>query len=203
MELVLKELDAQKTRRDGLKDKSAPSPEFREGRDLPPISSLFENEIWFPIKGHLSARLDSESSSTRDHRMHHQHSRHSSDRKNREVCKALLLAMPPFPQLQEAAQKHSHMWETFVKFHFPASDAQLTLPQFVQRVAQHQDAVGIAKALQLVASVMDFESRERLLLLVDRLIIWDNVYMETLGGLDCALWQGTLFADIGQARRSW
>jgi hypothetical protein len=55
----------------------------------------------------------------------------------------------------------------------------------------------------MVATVMEPLIYERLLLLVDQLIIFDNEYMATIGGLECALFQGTLFAEIGQTRRSW
>lgn len=205
MELVLKELNIQNTTsRDEPKDKVTPSPEFHSDSARPPITSLFENNIWFRVEGQLSAQLESDRSSTQfsNDLQNHQHSGYGSEQ-NRQVCEALLVALPPYAKVQEAADKHGHIWEFFLKPQLPESQQNLTLPEFAQQAVEKANAVEIAKVLQLVATVMDVQSYERLLLLVDRLIIWDDVYMDTLDGMECALSQGTLFANIGQARRSW
>jgi hypothetical protein len=205
MELVVKKLNPQTTPRHRRKDKITPSSEVHSGSTLPPITSLFENDVWFRVEGQLSAQLESDNSIMRfskDHQMNRQLYGYSPE-KNRQVCEALLLAMPPYAKVQEAAEKHGDIWEFFLKGQLPASHQKLTFPQFSQQVAENEDAVGIAKVLQLVATVMELQSHERLLLIVDRLIIWDDVYMGTLEGMECALLQGTLFANIGQARRSW
>jgi hypothetical protein len=204
MELVLKELNIQNTSRHELKDRTTPPSELGSGRALPPITSLFENDVWFRVEGQLSAQLEPDNSTAQlagDHRTDGQHSS-SSPEKHQQVCQALLVAMPPHSKIQEAATKRGDIWKFFMKRHLPASQG-LTFPQFAAQAEEREDAVGIAKVLQLVATVMDVQSHERLLLLVDRLIIWDDVYMATLDGIECALLQGTLFADIGQARRSW
>jgi hypothetical protein len=205
MELVLKELNVQTPSRYEPKDNITPPTEFHPGRTLPPITSLFDNDVWFRVEGQLSVQLESDGSAMKfsgDHHMDRQYPGFSRE-KNRLVCQALLVAIPPYEKVQEAGKKREDIWKFFINDHLPTSHQGLTFPQFAAQVEEHEDAIGIAKVLLLVATVMDVQSHERLLLLVDRLIIWDDVYMATLDGIECALLQGILFADIGQARRSW
>jgi hypothetical protein len=192
---------------------------FTEATPLPPISSLFENAIWYRIDGKLSPLLDSDTPRpqsasegyTIDKNGPEKRYAHASistsikAEKNHRVCEALMAAMPPQQKVHEALKKYSPVWAYLMNaIHGRSTVSEdLSLQAFFQKAIVQHDPVSIGKVVQMVATVMDPSTYERLLLLVDELIIYDNEYMATIGGLECALFQGTLFADIGQTRRSW
>ena len=84
-----------------------------------------------------------------------------------------------------------------------ATPEQLSLESFVSHALSRGTPTQMAKVLQLVARTVDEEHLERILLLIERLVLVDDEYMGTMEGLECAYLQGNLYSDIGQARRAW
>jgi hypothetical protein len=121
--------------------------------------------------------------------------------KNQRVCKTLLAALPGQEKINEGLEKHAQWWAHIQKK--LDSGKETSLAEYMENAVANDDPIALAKIVQMVATVMDESPFEKLLLLVDRLIIHDDEYMSSIEGLECALFQGRFYSDIGQARRSW
>jgi hypothetical protein len=194
----------------------------RKSDKLPPISSLFENDVWMRIEGKLRSvnepadgQAGEDEEELIDQNGLYTNKRENDDEKpiprelrqnkNKRICDAFLAAMPNQARFQDAVSKCAPLWEHVMRTALGpnVTPTLLSLPLFVRWAAQQEDPVALAKALQMVATVMDVQTHERYLSLVNDLIIADHDYMATLGGMEVCFSQGTFFAQIGQAKRSW
>jgi hypothetical protein len=125
--------------------------------------------------------------------------------KHEKDCKRLLAALRSSPNIREALEKQSHFWAMKVSSAEPNSgSADETLIQYARHALAGDNPIKIAKIVQAVASVtMDVRLHEKLVLIVDRLIVSDDEYLSTLEGMECTIEQGRLLTEMGQVRRSW
>jgi hypothetical protein len=125
--------------------------------------------------------------------------------KHEEDCKTLLTALRCIPNIQEALEKHSHFWPRKIRSIEPdSSSTDGTFIQYARQALAGDDPIKIAKIVQAVASVtLDIKIYEKLVLIVDRLIVSDDEYSSTLEGMECTLEQGRLLIEMGKIRRSW
>jgi hypothetical protein len=125
--------------------------------------------------------------------------------KHEKDCKALLLALRSFPNLQDALEKHSCAWDMRMKQTQPnASAAERDIREYAGRALSGYDPIKIAKIVQIVAmATQDTEAFEKLVVLVDQLILSNDEYLSTLEGLECAFEQGRFHFELGLIYRSW
>jgi hypothetical protein len=125
--------------------------------------------------------------------------------KHEKDCKILLAVLKSVPDVQESLQKHSHFWAMKMSMTEPdASSAEKNILLYARQALSGDNPIKIAKIVQAVASgTKDEKLLEKLVLLVDRLIVSDDEYLSNLDGLECALDQGRLLTEMGQIRRSW
>jgi hypothetical protein len=124
--------------------------------------------------------------------------------KQERVCKTLKSAIPSRRKLHEAHQKNALWWAAKqARVHGSHATAdQKSVADFTSQAMAHGSPQAVAKVVQLVATVSDEAAYERLVRLVDRLVLADDDYIGTIDGLECALFQYKLYSDSGQARRS-
>jgi hypothetical protein len=125
--------------------------------------------------------------------------------KSSGIRQALAAAIPSQERLQEAVNKNKASWAALrAKILGPNSPPERTsLEAFVSHALRQGAPTQIAHVIQLVAKTVDEATFKKMLLLVDRLIILNDNYMATMEGLECALFQGMLYSEIGLFRRSW
>jgi hypothetical protein len=184
-----------------------------------PLLSLFDNTVWTRAGGKHSSdpgtaecsprvAVKSQSNPRDDSPEEGIHSTEQSaiaDSKKERICRTLIAAIPSQEKLQEAIDESKDWWKG-MKSRFLGPNAppeEVDLAAFVRKALTQGSPTQVAKVLQLVASVLDEVPFKRLLLLVDQLVLADDEFLGTLEGLECAVWQGALYSDIGQARRAW
>ena len=125
--------------------------------------------------------------------------------KSNSIRQALASAIPSQERLQEAIHKNKASWAALrAKILGPSSSPEKTsLEAFVSHALRQGAPTQIAHVIQLVAKTVDEATFKKMLLLVDRLILLDDNYVATMEGLECALFQGMLYSEIGLFRRSW
>ena len=124
--------------------------------------------------------------------------------KDEVVCQALKRAIQSQEKLQEAQNKNAIWWAARQMRIFGSSSKteQPSLITFMSHAIAHGSPLEMATVVQLVATVSDEPTFERLVLLIERLVLNDDQYIGTIEGLECALFQYKLYSDSGQARRS-
>jgi hypothetical protein len=125
--------------------------------------------------------------------------------KHEKDSKILLAALKSAPDVRGALEKHSHFWATQITMTEPdASSAEKDIILYARKALAGDNPIKIAKIVQAVASVTaDEKLLEKLVLIVDQLIVSDDEYLTTLDGMECALEQSRLLIEMGQVRRSW
>lgn len=125
--------------------------------------------------------------------------------KHEKDCKMLLAALKRTPNIQEILEDQSNFWAVKMSVTEPdSSAADKYITQYARQALAGDNPIKIAKIVQAVASAtLDVKLLEKLVLLVDRLIVSDDEYLCTLEGMECALEQGRLLTEMGQVRRSW
>jgi hypothetical protein len=121
--------------------------------------------------------------------------------KDQRTRQALMSVIPPYEKLVAILNSQIHMWAVFQR-KCPGT-REANLEQFASRVLTRGSPCELGLLVLLVGSCTEGDVLDQCLSLVDRWIISDDDYMGTLEGLECALLQGKIYADIGQARRSW
>jgi hypothetical protein len=125
--------------------------------------------------------------------------------KHERDCKILLAVLKCAPNIEEALEQQNHHWARKMNAAEPTSSStRETLSQYARQALAGDNPVKIARIVQAVASVtLDVGLHEKLVLMVDRLIVSDDEYLSTLEGMECTLEQGRLLTEMGQVRRSW
>jgi hypothetical protein len=186
-----------------------------------PFLGLFDNAIWTRAEGKYTAKSGSDLDSPLDHDSRSATSpadellindsqagypgNSARAEKSERICQALANAIPSQEKLQEAITTNTAWWASIRKKILGpnATPEQVSLEAFVSHALSRGTPPQVAKVLQFVAKTVDEETLERLLIIVERLVLVDDEYMGTMEGLECALLQGNLYSDIGQARRAW
>jgi hypothetical protein len=129
----------------------------------------------------------------------------TKDVKDETVTKTLVSALPGEEKVQEALEKQQSWWSRIGRMYQGenTTENEADLKHFFRDAISKVNPTSVARVVQLIASEVEESECEKLLLLVDKLIIGDDEYMNTMGGLNCALWQNRLLMDTGQARRAW
>jgi hypothetical protein len=122
--------------------------------------------------------------------------------KDQRTRQALLAVLPPYEKLLSILNSQGHMWAVFQR-KCPGTREAASIEQFATRVLSHGTPCEVGMLVLLLGACTEGDVLDQCLALVDRWIISDDDYMGTLEGLECALLQGKIYADIGQARRSW
>jgi hypothetical protein len=122
--------------------------------------------------------------------------------KDERVRNALMAVLPPYNKLLIALQGNHHAWAVFQR-KCPGTRGNATLEEFSHRVMYHGTPCEVGLLVILYGSCTEGDLLDQCLALVDRWIISDDEYMGTLEGLECIIFQGKIYSDIGQARRSW
>jgi hypothetical protein len=176
-----------------------------------PLLSLLENSLWTRTEAKQSsnssaARTSSANvTSIEDSRAVIAKPESNESAKSETIRQTLAAAIPSKTILQEAANKNKSWWAALrTRTHGPnAAFEQTCLEAYISSALSRGPPTQIARVIQLVAKLVDEAIVHNLLLLIDRLILFDDEYMCTMEGLECALFQGMLYSDMGQARRSW
>jgi len=130
----------------------------------------------------------------------------SSQKKNERVSQILKNALPSQEVLLDVLNANSEMWTKMTTMMVGSgTPKELTSIHAYAAYAMSNKGtpMDLAKILQFVAGKSSDDDIERLLNLIERLIIHDDEYMGTLSGVEVALHQCRLYSDIGQARRAW
>jgi hypothetical protein len=122
--------------------------------------------------------------------------------KDQRARHALMAVLPPHAKLLTILNSQSHMWAVFQR-KCPGTRESASIEEFANRVLNKGSPCEMGMLVLLMGSCTEGDLLDQCLALVDRWIISDDDYMGTLQGLECAILQGKIYADIGQARRSW
>jgi hypothetical protein len=122
--------------------------------------------------------------------------------KDQRTRQALLAVFPSYDKLLAILNSQGHMWAVFQR-KCPGTREAASIEQFATRVLNQGSPCEVGMLVLLFGACTEGDLLDQCLALVDRWIISDDDYMGTLEGLECAILQGKIYADIGQARRSW
>lgn len=121
--------------------------------------------------------------------------------KTQRTKQALLQALPPLDELVPLLTKDDKWWVLFGQ-KCPGTRGKTTIEEFARRVVTSGSVCELGTLVLSYGSVTDSKF-EQCLTLVDRWVLSDDEHMGTIEGLECAVLQCKLYADIGQVRRSW
>jgi hypothetical protein len=102
--------------------------------------------------------------------------------------------------------KHSQFWNLHAK-HAHGGDAKTSYPdiyEYAGAALAGDNPVKIAKVAQMIAGASSETNQvKKITWLVDRLILADVEYLNSLDGLECAFEHGKLLTDLSQMKSSW
>jgi hypothetical protein len=111
--------------------------------------------------------------------------------------------MPPYDLIMRVALEHADWWVRVHNAVRGASEVPVeSFPEFVQRnyTSNRPSEVG---TIAIAYAFSCEEDAPHLYALVNRLVVSDMAYVSTVEGLECLILLAILYADEGQARRSW
>ncbi|KAF2671505.1 hypothetical protein BT63DRAFT_423707 [Microthyrium microscopicum] len=128
-------------------------------------------------------------------------------RKNERVCQILKNALPPQEKVLEVLNHRSKGWKRLTSLMVGTGNPE-ELTSIHSFAAKAMGPLGtpmeMAKILQMVAGESSDDGEiQKILHLIDRVVLHDDEYMGTLSGVESALSQCRMYSDIGQARRAW
>ncbi|KAF2402095.1 hypothetical protein EJ06DRAFT_374081 [Trichodelitschia bisporula] len=119
--------------------------------------------------------------------------------KDIKVYQVLTAALPRGDELKAALQRSNHTWSTSPWLHGVQTES---LETFSQKAFSHSSPHDVAQVALAIAATADDASLLRLLGVVDRYIIADDEYLNSLDGIQCAVKQCTLYTKTGNIVRS-
>ncbi|KAF2842910.1 hypothetical protein M501DRAFT_911060, partial [Patellaria atrata CBS 101060] len=126
----------------------------------------------------------------------------STKAKDDRTRRALLAAFPPYEQMVEALKTNGEFWMQW-REKTPGTSPGETLIQFMTRVLSSGNPSELGTLALAVGVALQGDDIDRYLALVHRWIVFDDEYASTLHGMECILFAGKCYSDIGQARRAW
>jgi hypothetical protein len=126
----------------------------------------------------------------------------TAKQKDDRTRQALMSVLPAWEKLRVILRDHQDAWAVFQR-KCPGTREAGSIEQFAHKALTTGGPQGLGLLVLLYGSCIEGDTLDQCLALVDRWITSDDEYMGALEGLECALFQGKTYADIGQARRSW
>jgi hypothetical protein len=123
--------------------------------------------------------------------------------KDRRVLEAIKAALPNGEQLQSALIKSNTQWMLKRSHNREGRKQYSNFKDFALHAFSQGTPYEAAEAAQTLAATSESGLFDQILLVVDRVIFCDDDYMFCFEGLRCALSQGFLYSEAGQARRAW
>jgi hypothetical protein len=109
------------------------------------------------------------------------------------------------PNIEQSLNMHSRFWASHMRRSNPnAGFGEIDLKEYARRAISGDNPIKIARIVQIAsAGCTNLELSQKLMGVVDRLIVCDDEYIGTIDGLECAYEHGKFFSEMGQVRRSW
>jgi hypothetical protein len=131
----------------------------------------------------------------------------AADKKNAVVCKLLKEAIPSQEKLNQALEHNRLWWKAVTKnLKGPGGtpDEFTDISVYTKWALSQGRPYDVAKVIHFLVPVLDDDNAvEKVIDLIDQLIIHDDEYFGTLGGVEVGLMQARLFSEVGQLRRAW
>ena len=122
--------------------------------------------------------------------------------KNDRTRQALMSILPSYAKLLSILKSNHHAWAVFQR-KCPGTRGNATIEEFTTRVMAKGTPCELGLLVLLMGASKEGDLLDQCIALVDRWILSDDEYIGTLEGLECAILMGKIYADIGQARKSW
>jgi hypothetical protein len=169
-----------------------------------PFGTLFENAIWSSgkdMKAMNSHGAFAEASMNSNARIKRSIVQERPLKRPDQVCALLKSALPDPEDMRKIMDNSRESWVIRQAMMQPMEKS--SLEDYIAKALQSDQPLETAKALHFFAEYSDENFCEKALSLIDQLIIQDEGSMSSIDGLECAVFQGKLYSDIGQPRRSW
>jgi hypothetical protein len=125
--------------------------------------------------------------------------------KRRQIVQLLMKELESTSEFSEIFKQGSHRWYgTMKRARGPGPTSNnLCLKDFAQCALMERNVFEIAKLAQIVADISDPSTSNRLMHIVNHLIVTDDDLLMTTEGLQCAFFQSMLYVDTGQPQYAW
>ncbi|KAF2405555.1 hypothetical protein EJ06DRAFT_30234 [Trichodelitschia bisporula] len=172
-----------------------------------PLLSLFDNDVLSTAEHHKPSVATTPPALSSSKMKHGSFVSQGSGQtpaqlKASRVRRELLAVLPAYEKLKDTLNRSAEIWSVFRK-KCPGTGGMYTMEQFLNRALTVGTPSELGILVLMFGSCVDDDHLDHCVNLVDRWIISDDEYMGTLEGIECSIFQGKIYADIGQARRSW
>jgi hypothetical protein len=125
--------------------------------------------------------------------------------KHQKICRLLVKILESTPNVAESLNDHSHLWANNIAMANPnASIDDLDINHYARRAIASENPIQLARVVQIALSgAPNIEHFQKMVTVIDRLVVYDEEYLNSLEGLECCFEQGRFYVEMGQVKGSW
>ncbi|KAF8856413.1 hypothetical protein BDZ45DRAFT_476265 [Acephala macrosclerotiorum] len=122
--------------------------------------------------------------------------------KSRKVCERLRSTLPKYDETKSTLETNGSWWSHFYRKSHPFGGiGELSLPAYAAQLYTSTDPLDLA--ILVTAYARSSNKDRHLYPLVERLVLSEPAWLQTIHGLECLLLLAKVYTDAGQPRRSW